>query len=245
MRSRPFVPLVLAVSSICLAVSASAQQSDPLADGLTRGAYVRLSGGSVSPLNAQGSFKDWEKGMGINLNFENWDNGGGGVGRFGFGVFLDYSMLPFDDQQFIADFTNGPNGRATSATANRAGIFQLGVTTRIRIPAPYIMPSIGVGFGFLDWRPGKITYTAGAPSASFTAKQQNRTGGAITIMGGLDKHIYDRWAIFAEALYSYAYTSFGQGLGASGSSCVATNCDLLKNTQLGTIRGGIRVRASN
>jgi hypothetical protein len=245
MRFLPSIRLALVVSSVSISLGAGlgAQESSPFADGLTRGSYVRVSGASVSPLNAAGSFKDWKKGQGVNLMFENWDNGSGGVGRVGFGFFVDYSILPFDSKQFITEFTNGPNGVATSATAKKAHILQLGVNTRIRIPAPFIMPSISLGFGFFDWRPGEITYVAGGQT--FSAKQQYRSGGAITLGGGLDKNIYDRFAIFAEALYSYAYTSFGRGLGASGSSCVASNCDLLKNTQLGTLRGGLRVRTSN
>ena len=39
----------------------------------------------------------------------------------------------------------------------------------------------------------------------------------------------------------YGYTSFGQGLAGSGSACLTSGCDLLKNTPLGTIRGGLRV----
>jgi hypothetical protein len=75
-----------------------------------------------------------------------------------------------------------------------------------------------------------------------TAKQQNRSGGALSFSGGLDKHIYDRFAVFADATYTYGYTSFGGGLAGSGSACLQADCDLLKNTQLGVIRGGLRVR---
>jgi len=219
-----------------------AQDPGRLADGLVGGSYVRIAAGRVAPVSPEGSMKEWKPGTGVNVMFENWDNGSGGPSIIGFAFFVDYSLLPFDPQQFTVDYDPRLNGALRTSSAKRAGIFQLGINTRFRIPTPYIMPWVGVGFGFLDWRPGKISYTTA--SGSFTTKQQNRSGGGISFSGGLDKHIYDRWAIFGEAVYSYSITSFGQGLGASGSQCVATNCDLLKNTQLGTIRGGLRVRTS-
>jgi hypothetical protein len=211
-----------------------------MTDGLVPADYLRVSGGSVSPLNAQGSLRDWNRGVGVNVLWENWNAGSNGVGRIGFGLYGDLSLLPFDDKQFVADFTTGPFGAAKTATASSAKVFQVGFTTRFRIPAPYIMPSISFSFGFLDWRPSEIQYTA--TSGSGSAKQQERQGGLISFGGGLDKTVVDRFAIFGEAVYTYAYTSFGRGLAASGSACVQTNCDLLKNTQFGTVRGGLRVR---
>ena len=247
MRFRQFVVFVNALSSMTVSSAAShrggalAQTgSERFSDGLTPGDHLRIGVGSVSPVNPQGSLRDWNRGQGISLIWENWDAGSTGVGRVGYGLGVDYALLPLDQQQFLLDFVNTPNGTAQSATGKKAGVLIVGVTTRFRIPAPYIMPSISLGFGFLDWRPGEVSYTA--TGGSGTAKQQHRSGGAITIGGGLDKHVYDRFAIFGEALYTYAYTSFGQGLAGSGSSCLTTNCDLLKNTQFGTIRGGLRVR---
>jgi hypothetical protein len=214
--------------------------SDRFADGLAPGDYVRVAFASVNPINPGGAIRDWKRGQGITLAYENWDLGSGGVSRIGFGLEGAYSLFPFNYRQFIADFVNGPNGRLLTATADKSAILQLGVTTRLRIPAPYIMPYIAVGFGFIDWRPGQITYTAVGGNGS--AKQQHRSGGAISFSGGLDKHIVDRFAVFADASYTYGYTSFGSGLGGSGSGCLQTDCDLLKNTQLGVVRGGLRVR---
>lgn len=188
--------------------------------------------------------KSWRQGSSANVMWENWDVGGGsgGLGLIGFGLYGDLGLYPFDAEQFKVDFDNGPNGRVLTAAASSARMFQFGVNTRIRIPMPYVMPSVSFGFGFLDWRPAKINYTA--VGGSGTAKQQNRQGGVVTLIGGLDRQIFGRVGIFGEALYAYGFTSFGQGLGASGSQCVQSNCDLLKNTSLSTFRGGLRVRTT-
>lgn len=242
MRSRPFAVIVAALIASLASSRAQAQgSSDHLADGLIPGDYLRVAFISSNPINPQGSLRDWNRGQGISLVWENWDHGPSGVSRLGFGLEGSYSLYPLDDQAFIADFTNGPNGLLRTATGTKASILQFGVTTKIRIPTPYIMPTIGVAFGFLDWRPGQIRYTS-INGTTGTAKQGHRSGGALSFTGGLDKHIVDRFAIFADASYTYAYTSFGAGLGASGSSCLTANCDLLKNTQLGVFRGGLRVR---
>jgi hypothetical protein len=241
MRSRALVLGAAFLTSLSAWAPLQAQDtSNRFADGLTAGDYVRAGFGSVNPINPQGAIRDWKHGAGVSLAWENWDLGSGGISRFGFGIEGAYNLFPFNDAQFIADFVNGPNGRLLTATADKASILQLGVTTRMRIPAPYIMPSIAVGFGFIDWRPGQIKYTA--VGGNGTAKQQHRSGGAVTFSGGLDKHIVDRFAVFADASYTYGYTSFGSGLAASGSACLQADCDLLKNTQLGVIRGGLRVR---
>lgn len=246
LRMRLRTLAALALATLALAPRQSRAQSNPNAAGLERGDYVRLSGGIVTPVNAGGSLRSWKQGTALNVMWENWDLGGGGnLGLLGFGFYGDLGLLPFDADQFIADFSTGPNGRVLTATAGHARIFQFGVNTRIRIPMPYVMPSVSLGFGFLDWRPAQITYTADRTGAvKQTAKQQNRQGGVVTLIGGLDRQIYGRVGIFGEALYSYGFTSFGQGLAASGSQCIVSNCDLLKNTTLGTLRGGIRVRTT-
>jgi hypothetical protein len=197
----------------------------------------------VTPINPQGSLKDWSRGVGLGFTWENWDIGQRGMGRIGYGFMLDYALLPFDEDQFIKDFTP-LSGQTKTASAKKAGVFQAGVDIRFRIPAPYIMPSIHLSLGFLDWHPGQITYTTTTLTTNQSAKQQHRSGGLVAIGATLDKHIYDRFAVFGEANYTYGYTSFGQGLAASGSECITTGCDLLKNTPLGTIRGGLRVRVS-
>lgn len=243
-RSVVAAALVLAAAAIILPARAGAQASDPLADGLVPGDYLRLGASSIVPVSPSGSLKDWSRGVGFGVVWENWDTGRGGVGRVGYGFMVDYSLLPFDDKQFLSEFTP-LSGQALTASASKAGVFQAGVDVRIRIPAPFIMPSVSLSFGFLDWHPGQIKYTTTtSPSVTQTAKQQHRSGGLVSIGGGLDKHIYDRWAIFGEAVYTYGYTSFGQGLAGSGSQCLTSGCDLLKNTPLGTIRGGLRVRVS-
>src|SRR5215467_7688229 len=245
MRLRSVVATVVSalLGSLAPAAVVAQQATDPLADGLVPGNYIRVGVSSVNPVSPQGSLKDWNRGVGFGVTYENWDQGRSGVGRIGYGFMVDYALLPFNDQQFIRDFIP-LSGTTLTATAKRAGVFQAGVNLRIRIPAPYIMPSVFMQLGFLNWRPGQITFTT-TTVANQTVKQETRSGGLLSIGGSLDKHIYDRFAIFGEALYTYAYTSFGQGLGASGSQCVASNCDLLKNTSLGSIRGGLRVRVGN
>ena len=248
MRSR----LLAAVATIAVALvalapvsnSSNAQaqegQRDRLADGLIPGDYLRVGFSNPSPINPRGSIRDWNRGQGVTLTWENWAFGSTGVSRIGFALEGGYSLFPLDEQRFLTDFRESPNGVPIAATGKSASIIQLAVTTRLRIPAPFIMPSVGIGFGFLNWRPGKIDYTA--TNGSGTVRQQQRTGASLTLTGGLDKHILDRFAVFADASYTYAYTSFGSGLAASGSSCLSADCDLLKNTQLGVIRGGLRVR---
>jgi hypothetical protein len=246
MRLRPVVATVVSalLGSLGPVALVAQQATDPLADGLVPGNYIRVGASSVTPVSPQGSLKDWNRGVGFGVTYENWDQGRSGVGRIGYGFMVDYALLPFNDAQFVRDFIP-LSGTTQSASAKRAGVFQAGVNLRIRIPAPYIMPSVFLQLGFLNWHPGQITYTTTTFSTPQTAKQESRSGGLVAIGGSLDKHIYDRFAIFGEALYTYAYTSFGQGLGASGSQCVASNCDLLKNTPLGSIRGGLRVRVGN
>src|SRR3954471_2728031 len=158
MRLRSFIALAAA---LFVSTRAHAQLTDPMADGLVKGDYLRLSGGIVTPVNPSGSLRDWGRGTGFNVMWENWDFSGSGnsMGLFGFSFFGDVSFLPFKEDQFKIDFDKGPNGAVTTATASAARVIQLGLNTRIRIPMPYIMPSIGLGFGFLDWHPGEIKYT--------------------------------------------------------------------------------------
>jgi hypothetical protein len=241
MRSRALV-LGAAVFATLLAWSPVRAQdnADRFSGGLVPGDYVRLGYADVNPVHPEGALRDWKRGNGVDLLWENWDIGrSGGVARLGFGIQGSYSTFPFNEQQFIADFVNGPFGHVLTATAKSASIIQVGVTTRLRVPMPIIIPSVAVGFGFINWRPGEIRYTA--VGGTGTAKQQNRSGASISFSGGLDAHVIDRFFLFADAAYTYGYTSFGSGLAGSGSACLQADCDLLKNTQLGILRGGLRV----
>jgi hypothetical protein len=244
-RSVVAAAVVIAVALASLPVLARGQTPDPLADGLVPGDYLRVGVSSVVPVGAQGSLTDWKRGVGLGVMYENWNQGRTGVGRIGYGLAVSYSLLPFDDEQFLSDSIVTQFGRPITASAKKAGVFQLGVTLRFRIPAPYIMPWLGLGLGFIDWHPGEIKYTTATTTTQQTAKQEHRSGGAFSAEAGLDKHIYDRVGVFAEAIYTYGYTSFGQGLAGSGSTCLATNCDLLKNTPFGSIGAGVRVHIGN
>jgi len=243
MRSRLFVAcIVVLVVSATSVVDAQERPSsnERLSDGLVAGDYVRAGAGMLSPVNPQGSLRDWDRGTGFTLAWENWQAGSGGVGRVGFGIGVNYGVLPLNEQQFIADFID-PLTRvpATSATASNAAVLEIETSVRVRIPSPFIMPSLSLAFGYINFRPGTIQYTSVAGPG--TTNQQRRYGGELTVGAGLDKHIVDRFAAFGEALYTYGFTSLGQGFVSPNGNCPSNGCDPLKNTTLGTIRGGLRV----
>jgi hypothetical protein len=217
-----------------------------MASGLVAGDYLRIGAGVTTPVNPQGSLRDWKSGTGASVIWENWQNGGSGVGRVGFGLGVAYSLLPLKQDQFLADFTPPlTGGKATSATASKAGILEVTSSIRIRIPAPLVMPTINVGIGFINWAPGKISYTSTTAPGTSTVKQQHRSGAEFSIGGSLDRQIYDRFAAYAEAAYVYGYTAYGRGFTTPGSVCGSAGCDPLKNTTVGWIRGGLRIRVKN
>jgi hypothetical protein len=238
MRSR----LLLGVGAALVSLShiALAQGGDRLAAGLRAGDYVRISGGVSTPVNAQGSLKDWNAGTGVNVGWENWQNGGTGVGRLGIAINASYTFLPLDESQFLSDFTPIQGAKPTSAHASDAGILEIATNLRFRIPMPVVMPTINFGIGFMNWMPATIDY--GSPTGGGSAKQRHRSGAELTIGGGLERHIVDRFGLFAEAVYSYGFTSIGQGSAAPGGVCGTNSCDVLKNTSIATLRGGLSVR---
>ena len=157
MRSR----LLLAAGPALLLITRLAQaQGSDLAAGLRAGDYLRLSGGVAIPVNPQGSLKDWGQGASFNVGWENWQNGGTGVGRLGLSINLGYSMFPLDETQFLSEFVPITGARPTSASASSAGILELATNFRFRIPSPLIMPTINVGVGFMNWAPSSIDYTS-------------------------------------------------------------------------------------
>lgn len=237
MRSRQL--LAVGPALVMMAHLAQAQGTD-LAGGLRAGDYLRLSGGISTPVNPQGSLKDWSRGTAFNLGWENWQNGGTGVGRVGVAINLSYSLLPLDEQQFLSEFVPIQGARPTSATASSAGVLELASNFRFRIPTPFIMPTINVGVGFMNWRPSTIEYTS--PTGPGTAKQRHRSGAELTIGGGLERNIFDRYGLFGEVVYAYGFTSIGRGTAAPGGLCATNSCDILKNTSIATFRGGLSVR---
>jgi hypothetical protein len=241
MRSRLLVSSLAALFT--LAGLASAQDAgDPYADGLIAGDYLRLGFGMTSPVHPSGSLRDWDRGQNFSLTYENWAPGQTGVSRLAYGLNVEYSRLPLNEPQFLADFSPAPNTSATSATASPASTFLLGTNLRMRFPMLYIMPSISVGFSYIDYRPSTINFTAASGNGS--TSQQHRRGAAFSFGAGLDKHIVDRFGIFGEAIYTYGFTSLGQGIANSRGTCAANGCDVLKNTTLGVIRGGLRVQVT-
>jgi len=235
-----------ALAAACLAPSARAQDragsESGMSDGLMPGDYLRISGGAATPVNAKGTLRDWGSGQAVHLLWETWGAGPSGVDIVSFGLGAGYSLLPFKSDVFVRDFipTLVSGTRTVSANASNASVLEITTSFRVRIPAPYIMPHISVGLGFMNWHPATIHYTTDA-GATGDAKQQSRSGAEVSIGAGLDKQIYDRYGLFAEATYAYGLTSFGQGLATPGN-CATTACNALKNTSIGTIHGGLRVR---
>ena len=238
-----FVLAVLA--ALCLVPAARAQDraasEGGTSDGLIPGDYLRLSAGVTTPVNATGTLRDWGRGQSVHLVWETWGAGSSGVDIASFGLGAGYSLLPFKSDVFVHDFKPTlVTGNTTSATASKAAVLEIMTSFRVRIPAPFIMPYISVGLGFMNWHPATIHYTTDT-GESADAKQQSRSGAEVSIGAGLDKQIYDRYGLFAEATYAYGLTSFGQGLATPGN-CTTGACNALKNTSIGTIHGGLRVR---
>ena len=238
MRSRLFV--ALGVALVVMAQDAQAQGEDRTAGGLRPGDYIRVSAGVTSPVNAQGSLRDWKQGSTVGLAWENWQPGETGVGRIGLSIGVSYSFLPLDEEQFIKNFTPLQGGTVTSASASNAGVLEVATQIRFRIPAPLVMPTINAGIGFINWRPANVSYTGTAGSG--TSKQRHRSGAELTIGGGLERHVADRFGIFAEGQYAYGFTSLGRSSTSPGAVCSTTSCDVLKNTSVTTLRGGLSVR---
>jgi hypothetical protein len=241
--------LVLAATSAVLSllliaapgnVAAQDRPGDPMAGGMAPGDYVRLSGGPTIPVNAQGSLRNWNSGVGFNLAYENWQSGGGGgLGRVGFGLGAAYSRLPLDEEKFGAVFTPPTGEGSMQSATGHAGILEITSNLRIRITAPLVMPTINIGLGFINWSPGSIHYVT-TTGATGTAKQSSRSGAELSIGGSLERELYDRIGIFADAAYVYGYTSYGSGFGTPTSIC--PSCDALKNTTFATIRAGVHAR---
>jgi hypothetical protein len=237
MRSQSLALIAL----LGLAASAYAQEvTDRFADGLIPGAYLRVGAGTMAPVNAQGSLRDWKPGNGASVAWESWDAGQTGVSRLGFAISAAYSTLSLDSDRFLTEFTSPLGGSVNSVSGRSAGVLEVTTNLIFRVPAPYIMPHVTLGLGFIDWRPGEIRYTGTAGNG--TTKQQHRSGGEVAIGGGLDKHIYDRYAVFGEATYVYGYTRFGGGYGTPTGVCATSGCDALNNTTVTTLRGGLRIR---
>ena len=239
MRSRPLVTLLAVIA--LTRVSYAQDAGGPSVQGLQPGNYLRVSGGGAIPIGAKGSLSDWDRGTGFALAWENWPAGPRGVGLAGFALTAAYNLLPLDEGQFVSTFIDPVSGQpAHAASASRAGILEVTTNVKIRIPSPVITPMVDIGLGLLDWHPGTIHYAAGTNTG--TARQLHRTGLEFSIGGGIDRTIVDRFAVFAEAMYVFGYTSYGGGYTTPGGVCTTGGCDALRNTTIGTIRGGVRAR---
>lgn len=240
MRSRHvvFTAVIGFATLVSFASRARAQaQGDPMAGGLISGDYLRVAGGVTTPVSPQGSLRDWSSGPSILIGWENWQPGGGGVGRAGFGINASYSFLPFKPDVFESE----SGGLAHASSAKSAGILEIISTARIRFPAPIVSPALLIGFGFIHWAPGRITFTD-ATNQTVSETQQHRSGAEISIGASLDRQLWDRYAAYVEGSYVYGYTSYGQGFTTPGGVCTTAGCDPLKNTTVTTLRAGLRVR---
>lgn len=245
-RTAGFSTVVFGAASTLLAllflaaptyVTAQDRPGDPMASALVPGDYLRVGGGVTIPVSPQGSLRDWKSGPSLSLAYENWQAGGSGVGRVGFGLGVAYSQLSLKEDEFATDFTP-PTGTTASASGH-ARLLEITSTLRIRIPAPLIMPSVNIGLGFVNWSPGTIHYTSTTGEVG-TAKQSSRSGAELSLGGSVDRQLYGRFAAYVEAAYVYGYTSYGSGFGTPTSIC--SSCDPLKNTTVATVRGGLRTR---
>ena len=155
----------------------------------------------------------------------------------GFGVGADYSRLPLNEAQFNSDFTS-LGAHPTSATASSATAFTISTAIRFRIPGAihHAEPRSRIRiYGFHSEH-----RALQAPTGSGTANQLRRRGAAFTFGGGLDKHIVDRYAIFAEAVYTTASRASVRASRRRAARASNTQCDVLKNTAFGVLRGGLR-----
>ncbi|HEY4215731.1 MAG TPA: hypothetical protein VGM67_01265 [Gemmatimonadaceae bacterium] len=241
MRSRLLVSSVTVLAILAAVAPRAAAQNEQYTDGLVSGDYLRIAGGSIAPVSPQGSLRDWGRGNTFGANWEGWYGGNGtdpGIVGFGFGA--DYSRMPLNESDFLARFTTPEGATATSASASSATVWSIETTLRARIPMPFIMPSLSFGLGYLDFHPSTVSYIAA--SGNGTTTQQHRRGLALMGGAGLDKHVVQRFGVFVEAVYAYGFTSLGQGIATPGGTCARNGCDVLKNTTLGTVRGGLRLQ---
>ena len=242
-RKAAFLVTASAVLSLVfllpMRVVAQDRPGDPMAGGLISGEYLLVSGGATIPVNAQGSLRNYNAGPVFGVAYENWQPGSGGVGGVGFGLGAAYSFLPANSG-FADAVALASGGQSGSGSAASAKILEITSNLRIRIPSPFVMPAITLGLGFINWAPGPVTYTT-TGGASGKVRYQHRSGAELSIGGSLDRHIYDRYGIFAEADYVYGFTSFGQAFTVPNGSCATVACDPLKNTSVTTLRGGLRV----
>jgi hypothetical protein len=228
--------IVVALVS-CLAAAAHAQSTQ---GDLTPGDYFRLSSGVIAPVGAKGSLNDWRRGTDFALSWENWGPGPSGTDQVSYGVGFDYGRLPFNQSAITSSTINGE--AVESASASSAALWSLGAQLRVRFPVPVVMPSISVDFGFISYQPSTIDYTTASGAA--TADERHRTGPYLSIGGGLDRDLFDRAALFIEALYTYGFTNLDEGLATNSTSICTTagGCEAFKNITVGTVRGGLRVR---
>lgn len=241
------LPLALAASLAALSVphrvvAQEGEPSNPWNDGLIPGNYVRVSAGTTQPVSPHAALRLWKSGTAVAVGWENWDTGASGVGRVGFSINAAYSVLKLDQGKFLDAFTTPTGGKATAVSSASAGVLEVTSGIRLRLPLPYVMPNLSIGLGLIDWTPGRIQYEATTGPGS--VRQQQRVSGEFTLGAGIDKHIVDRYSVFAEALYVYGYTSYGSGFANPGGVCSTAGCDAFRNgnTTLGTVRGGLRVR---
>ena len=198
---------------------------------------------STNPLDAQGNLRDWSSGTAYNLMWESWGAGGAGTDLTGYGFSVGYTQLPFNNSFFVQNFTpTQVTGSTATATAADARVLEFLATLRIRIPTPLVMPHLSLGLGFIELASRHHSTTPRQRARRPTQSRKAVRRAEFSVGGGVDRHVYDRVGIFAEARTPTAITSFGQVRNADRDVRGQRMRRPLKNTTLGTIRGGLRVR---
>ena len=239
MRFRPRSLLILLTSVSLLAPATAISQvvGRQISNTYFGGDNVRLTAGRATP---HGGMHNWSPGLAFGVAWESWDPGGGGSSRVAVGLAGSYSSLPFDRSTFIADFESTTSKHITEASASDAVVADLMVTLRVRGPTTFVMPSLLIGLGYYNFKPGTIDFRATDSTGSARSRSKSGPSGNIGI--GLDGPFIGRTAIFGEAVYAYGWSSDNILSQSASSRCGGNVCDTFKSTQATMIRGGVRVR---
>ena len=197
---------------------------------------------STIPVNAQGSLRDWKRGTGINLAWENWQPGAHGVGRVGFGLDVAYSRLAARTRPVRRRFrarTDRHCGRRVGASRR----FSRSTSNlRIRIPAPCVMPAItSASASSIGRRETSITHRP--PARTGTASSHRAAALSSSLGGASIEQIYRSLRDLWRSGVRLRIHELRRAASRTPSEHVLhSGCDLLKNTTVGTLRGGLRVR---
>lgn len=202
------------------------------------GSFVRVGGGITTPLFASGSMRNWSRGW---MAAVAWESTGAARerNRVAIGLAADVGRFPLDQGTFIAAYqTDTTGGRATTASAPDATLFDVQGTVRINIPSPVVTPSVLIALGYYNFRPSAITFQT--PDSTGTARFRSRSGASLSIGLGVDRTLMGPAGLFLEGSYLLGASRFG--FVAANGRCGYGACDIYRNTYIATIRSGLRIR---